>query len=98
MNCTASRTSDDLTSRKDHPLYPRLLRTRIGTVLQIRARLEDELIRRELAHGPDSEEAELALAALADYEEINAKAIRDAIARQPARRFRKRLSEEDFEV
>ena len=85
-------------SRKDHPLYPRLLRTRFGSVLQIRARLEDELIRRESVHGPHSEEAELALAALADYEEINARAIADAIARQPVRRLTLRPTEDDLVV
>ena len=85
-------------SRKDHPLYPRLIRTRFGSVLQIRARLEDELIRRESVHGPHSEEAELALDALADFEEINAKTIADALDSLPVRRLALRPTEDDLVV
>ena len=85
-------------SRKDHPLYPRLIRTRHGSVLQIRALLENELFRRESVHGPDSIEAELSFEALADYEEINARAITDAIAREPARPVSMKPSEDDFPI
>ena len=85
-------------SYKEHQADLMWLRKRYGSVLHIRSSLQEELVRREQAFGPDSIEAEAAVDFLIDYEEINAKAIRDAIARLPARRFSKRLSEEDFEV
>ena len=85
-------------TRKDYQAHLRYLRTRYGSVLQIRATLENELVRREHAHGPDSIEAEAAVDFLIDYEELNAKAIDAAIARDPARPVALKPSEDDFAI
>lgn len=95
-------------SYKEHQADLLWLRKRYGSVLNIRSSLQEEVVRREQAHGADSIETEAAVDFLIDYEEINAKAIRGAIARAkaidqdiarlPVRHLSKRLSEEDFEV
>ena len=84
--------------RKDHQAHLRYLRTRYGSVLQIRASLENELVRREQVHGPDSIEAEAAVDFLIDYEELNAQAIDAAIARDPARPVAIMPTEDDFAI
>ena len=88
-----------MSGRKDY-LYTwlRVLRRRPGSVLEIRARLQNELAAREHRHGADSIEAEAAVGFLADYEEINARAIDDAIAREPARPVAVRVQESDFDI
>ena len=84
--------------RKDHQLHLNYLRKGFGSVLQIRARLQDELVRREDSHGPNSIEAETAVDFLIDFEEINTAAITDAIARDPARPVSMKPTEEDFSI
>ena len=87
-----------MSDRNDYAYaHLRRLRSRPGSAIQIRARLQNELVSREHRHGAGSIEAEAAVDFLADYEEINARAIDDAIARDPARPVAVRVQESDFD-